>query len=78
MRGTPVGRQFASGSSFVSRVSMIFLDQGVREISSPGINPWATSPIGPPPFQTPGKSGFPSAMRGVGPVGRALPLPFLP
>src|SRR3984885_15519253 len=69
MRGIPVGRQFASGSSFDCRLSMIAFAAGSRGIVSPGAKPWARSPTGPPPFQTPDKSGCPSGRRGVGPCG---------
>src|ERR1700733_3339070 len=69
MRGIPVGRQFASGSSFDCRLSMIAFAAGSRGIVSPGAKPWARSPTGPPPFHTPDRSGCPSGRRGVGPCG---------
>src|SRR5580658_5448487 len=69
MRGIPVGRQFASGSSFDCRLSMIAFAAGSSGIVSPGASPCARSPTGPPPFHTPDRSGCPSARRGVGPCG---------
>src|SRR5216683_2724208 len=65
----PVGRQFASGSSFDCRASIIFFAAGRSGIVSPLPSPTARSPTGPPPLQTPDKSGFPSGRRGVGPCG---------
>src|SRR5712691_1543531 len=65
----PVGRQFASGSSFDCRASIIFFASGRIGIVSPLASPTARSPTGPPPLQTPDKSGFPSGRRGVGPFG---------
>src|SRR5215471_9481595 len=60
--------------------SKTFLPSAVISIVSPDINPWATSPIGPPPFHTPERSTRPSERRGVGPCGlagpRPRPLPF--
>src|SRR5579863_5957896 len=69
IRGIPVGRQFASGSSFDSRLSMSALAAGKIGIVSPGARPCARSPTGPPPCQTPDRSGWPSARRGTGPCG---------
>ena len=42
---------------------------GRRGIVSPCAKPCARSPTGPPPCQTPDRSGCPSARRGVGPCG---------
>src|ERR1700733_10881209 len=69
MRGIPVGRQFASGSSLDCRWSMSALAAGNSGIDSPGAKPCARSPTGPPPCQTPDRSGCPSGRRGVGPCG---------
>src|SRR5271165_2259702 len=71
MRGTPVGRQLASGSSFDWRDLKIFSAAGVIGITAPLGIPWAISPTGPPPCQTPERSTVPSARWGVGPLGRS-------
>src|SRR5687768_8561634 len=67
MRGTPVGRQRASGSSFSCRESMIFLASGSSSIVSPGLRFLGDTP--PPPIHTPEKSGVPLASRGAGTEG---------
>src|SRR5579863_10299321 len=76
--GTPVGKQFASGSFLDNCDLKIASPAGVISIVSPGKRPCPTSPIGPPLFQSPEKSTLPSAVFGVGPVGRALPFPLPP
>ena len=68
-RGTPVGRQRASGSSAAMRESISAFAAGNSTISSPGSNPSLMSPTGPPPTHTPEKSGVPSGNRGAGPSG---------
>src|SRR5436309_8707235 len=68
-RGTPVGRQFASGSLADNLDSINFLASGSSGIVSPGARPCARSPTGPPPCQTPDRSMLPSGKRGAGPVG---------
>src|SRR5206468_9945087 len=50
-----------SGSSRDCLSFMISSAAGRSGIVSPGARPWARSPIGPPPFHTPDKSGLPSA-----------------
>src|SRR3984885_7197123 len=74
-RGTPVGKQFASGSSFDCRESMTLLPSGDSGIVSPFATPWARSPTGPPPCQTPDRSMVPSGRCGAGPCGTAGPRP---
>src|SRR5580698_403213 len=74
-RGTPVGKQFASGSSFDCRDSMTLLPSGDSGIVSPFATPWARSPTGPPPCQTPDRSMVPSGRCGAGPCGTAAPRP---
>src|SRR5689334_24569656 len=73
MRGTPAGRQCASGSSFAMRDSFVFLPSAVYGMVSPAARPSSMSLVGPPPIQTPCRSGWPSDARGVGPetAGRA-------
>src|SRR3989442_12526654 len=73
MRGIPVGRQFASGSSLDCLAFIIFSASGKRGIVSPFARPWAISATGPPPFHTPDRSGFPFGRRGAGPVGVGRP-----
>src|SRR5689334_18145389 len=68
-RGTPVGRQRASGSSAAIRPFMSFSASGSRTISWPGIRPSLMLPTGPPPTQTPERSGLPFGSRGAGPFG---------
>src|SRR5438874_4186516 len=69
MRGTPAGRQFASGSSFAMRESLVFFPSGEYGMASPAARPSSMSLVGPPPSQTPCRSGCPSAVRGAGPAG---------
>src|SRR5262245_50384440 len=57
MRGTPLGRQLACGSSFDWRFSMIARADGSSGIVSPFGNPCEMSLIGPPPCHKPEKSG---------------------
>ena len=71
MRGTPVGKQSASGSSAAMRDFMSVSAAGSSTSSSPGVRPVLISPIGPFPTQTPEKSGVPSGKRGGGPSGTA-------
>jgi hypothetical protein len=66
MRGTPLGRQLAWGSSFDWRASMIFFADGNSGMVWPFFRPCAMSPIGPPPCHSPDKSGRPPASRGAG------------
>src|SRR6266571_926239 len=73
MRGIPVGRQFASGSSLDCLACIIFSASGKRGIVSPFARPWARSATGPPPFHTPDKSALPLGRRGAGPVGVGRP-----
>src|SRR5579871_6669903 len=69
MRGTPVGRQFASGSSPALRALNSFSAPGSRINLSPGLSAREMSPTkllsG---RQTPDKSTRPLARRGAGPV----------
>src|SRR5215472_10702085 len=76
IRGTPVGRQLASGSAPALRLFMIFSYSGLSTIWSPGFRIREISPTSPlSGRQTPEKSGFPSGRRGVGPVGTTGPRP---
>src|SRR5439155_19539226 len=72
MRGMPVGRQFASGSSLDCLDFMSFSASGNRGMVSPFPRPTARSCNGPQPRQTPDRSGFPSGRWGVGPLGVGL------
>src|SRR2546426_850846 len=72
MRGTPVGRQFASGSSLDCLDFMSFSASGKRGMVSPLARPTARSCTGPPPLETPDRSGFPSERWGVGPFGAGI------
>src|SRR5580704_8057269 len=74
MRGTPAGRQLASGSSLGRRPFISLSAAGVRTICSPAIRLRLMSSELRPPFNKPLRSGFPSARRGVGPVGPAVPV----
>src|SRR5258708_36414576 len=74
-RGTPVGRQFASGSSPDRRDAISFLPASFSGTSTPFGIPCARSPTGPPPCHTPEKSGRPSGNFGAGPCGAACPRP---
>src|SRR5688500_10612052 len=71
MRGTPVGRQSASGSSAAIRDSIKVFAAGSSSMVSPGRSPVLMSPMGPLPTQTPDKSGVPSGSFGGGPSGAA-------
>src|SRR6516225_3892405 len=73
MRGTPVGRQFASGSRPEMRDSIRALAAGSKGIVSPFVSPCSRSPTGPPPLHTPERSTDPSGRRGVGPEGADVP-----
>src|SRR5690349_373474 len=82
MRGTPVGRQLASGSSPALRDLKSFSAPGSMISFSPGLRAREMSPTkllsG---RQTPEKSTWPLASRGVGPVtagGRKPPRPLPP
>src|SRR6202140_868643 len=73
--GTPVGRQFASGSSFDNRSLVTLAAQGcIGRVSPLGRAPAISTTKGRSVPQTPERSGLPSAPRGAGPAG-ALFLP---
>src|ERR1700694_2468621 len=74
MRGMPVGKQFASGSSLATRWLINFSAEGSSGIFSPSGKPTAKSERGPPPIQIPEKSGLPSVSRGADPRRFATPL----
>src|SRR5579864_1719703 len=75
MRGTPAGRQLASGSS-LGRLPFISLSAvGVRTICSPTIRLRLMSWELGPPFKRPLRSCFPAARRGTCPAGAAGPRP---
>src|SRR5580658_4567121 len=74
MRGTPGGRQRASGSSLLRdalRWSYRALGPGSKGISTPApiISTFSRIALG---CQLPERSGWPSAVRGEGPVGGQL------
>src|SRR6202521_4840575 len=75
MRGTPAGRQLASGSSLGRRPFISLSAAGVRTICSPTIRLRLMSWELGPPFKRPLRSGFPSARRETGPAGAAGPRP---
>src|SRR5579862_777955 len=72
-RGTPVGRQFASGSSLDNRALRLLSPAGFNGSVSPFLSPSEMSSIRKTSAgrQTPEKSTRPSASRGVGPGGAA-------
>src|SRR5712692_372450 len=72
-RGTPVGRQLASGSSFESRASLILAAEGFKGTVSPLGRPSEISDMRKSSAgrQSPEKSTRPLGSRGAGPSGAA-------